>query len=96
MRKFFRKLFSPTVLIILILLLELILIGIGYFGIDLLFTALGVDEGWGTLVYLAFKFIVGVLEFVMFFVILNKDEDPEWYGTDVRRQSNGKHTSERR
>lgn len=78
MRKFFRKLFSPTVLIILILLLELILIAIGYIGLDLFFSALGIDEGWGALVYAGFKLIVGVLEFFMFFVILNKDEDPEY------------------
>ena len=78
MKKFFRKLFSPLVLVILVLLLEIIGLIILWIGLDLLITILGIAEFWGNVIYMAFKIIVGLFEFLMFFKILDKDESPEY------------------
>ena len=80
MKKFFRKLFSPTTFIILILFIEFaLMILIWLFAEDLL-------ENWlpqnaelvGTLGFLIFRFLVWVLEVLVFFRIINKYENPEY------------------
>lgn len=79
MKKFFRKLFSPTTFIILILLLELFLIGLGWFVLDSALESIFPENSiWSTLIYLGIRFIIWLIEVLVFFRIINKYENPEY------------------
>ena len=83
MKRFFRNLFSGYFLVILLLLVELstviilqfflddIVIAIaGHYSIDTVF--------WIAVIYLLFRLAVFIIAFIIFFKIINKQEDPEF------------------
>ncbi|MCR5505457.1 MAG: cardiolipin synthase [Bacilli bacterium] len=78
MKSFFRKLFSPTALIALILLLEILLAISLYYFFDAIMELAGVSEAWASIAYAGFKLIVGIIEFILFYVIINRYENPEY------------------
>ena len=79
MKKFLRKLFSPTTFIVRILLFELALIGIGWVVLDTsLESAFPENSIWSTLIYLGIRFLIWLVEVLVFFRIINKYENPEY------------------
>ena len=79
MKAFFRKLFSPTTFVIIILVLELAAIGLSYFFIEFVLEDM-FPEGsiWTSLIYLGLKILIWVVEILVFFRIINKYENPEY------------------
>ena len=80
MKKFIRKLFSPTFFIILILLFELIILAGGWFFLDSFLDSL-LPPGYEFLTSLAYfiiRFVMWLLEVLVFFRIINKYENPEY------------------
>ena len=78
MKKFFRKIFSPTALIIFILLLELF--GLIFF-FEILYVFFGENEYfglWVTLVFLLTRIFFWIMQIWLFFRIINKYENPEF------------------
>ena len=82
MKKFFRNLFSGTILILLLLLIEVFLIVYLQFFLDDTLLALGLitehSSIWVLLGYLIFKVFAFVVAVVIFFKIIAKIEDPEF------------------
>lgn len=76
MKKFFRKLFSPTAFIIVILILELSLILLFFFFLDILGDM--EKDLWATLVYILARTIIWIVQIFVFFRIINKYENPEF------------------
>lgn len=76
MKSILKKLFSPSILIVLILLLEVVaVIAIPYF-IDVYLDSS--YELWGILVDLGWRILLSVIEIILFFKIIRKHENPEY------------------
>ena len=85
MKKFFRNLLSGNIVFITLLLLEVGVFLYLQFGMDDLVTKIfGVDENaenWQLVViaiYLLFRIVAFIVSVIIFFKIINKDEDPEF------------------
>ena len=85
MKKFFRNLLSGNIVFITLLLLEVGVILYLQFGMDDLVTKIfGVNENaenWQLVViaiYLLFRIVAFIVSVIIFFKIINKDEDPEF------------------
>ena len=79
MKGFFRKLFSPTTFIIIILVLELAAIGLSYFFIEFVLEDMFPENSiWTSLIYLGLRILIWVVEILVFFRIINKYENPEY------------------
>lgn len=76
MKKFFRKLFSPTMLTIFVLLLEILLTIV-----FVLFTralAYMLSSWWSVYAYYILRALLTLLDFIIFIHIVNKRENPEY------------------
>ncbi len=80
MKKFFRKLFSPTTFIILILLLELAILIFGFYLIEFIFENYVPEEysSLSFLTYIFIRFLLWIFQMIIFFRIINKYENPEY------------------
>ena len=85
MKKFFRNLMSGNIVFITLLLLEVIFVLYLQFGMDdLVSRIIGSDESAKdvqaivTIVYLVLRIIGFIIAVIIFFKIINKEEDPEF------------------
>ena len=85
MKKFIRNLLSGYLLVILLLLLELAILLVFQFGAeDIISSIAGEDVGGDrlkiaiVLIYLAIRLAVFIVALIIFFKIINKQEDPEF------------------
>ena len=85
MRKFLRNLFSGYFFVLLMLLAELLAIAFGQNIIDNIISNIVSSEQYSemsrlltVLIYLFVRFIVFIIAIIIFFKIVNKDEDPEF------------------
>ncbi len=76
MRKFFRKLFSPTLIIVLTLVLEVLIIVVGLNVLDYYLDS--ISQVWGAFAILALRVALFVAEIIIFFSIIRKSENPEY------------------
>ena len=76
MKKFFRKLFSPLSITIIVSILEILLIVFVVFALR--FFVDGAVEKLSTIIYYASRFLVSILEVIFFMVVVNKRENPEY------------------
>ena len=76
MRKLFRKLFSPTALAIFILLLEVASVAFAIIFIEYILPS---DKRvWAGVITNAYRFIALVVELLIYFLVIRKDENPEF------------------
>ncbi len=87
MRKFLKKVFSPRTLIIIVVLLEFaVMAALWWFlenGLDMIIDAQGKDVDvnvtlWAALIWLAIRLALSVIAIIVFFRIVNRDENPEY------------------
>ena len=79
MKGFLRKLFSPNTFIVIILLIELALIGLGWFLLEIVLEDILPDGSiWTSIIYLGVRFLIWLIEVLVFFRIINKYENPEY------------------
>ena len=76
MKALFRKLLSPTALIIIILIIEVAVIVFGVYFVEIILSE--EYEKWGHFVLGAYRFLAFAVEVLIYFLVIRKDENPEF------------------
>ena len=78
MKKFRRNLASGFYLFVFFMLIELLAIVVLQFFLDDIFSLMGIDNVWIVLTWLILKLVESIAVLIIYFKVLNKQEDPEF------------------